>query len=576
MRKRFATIAIFAVTSALGHYFVLSHYAFAQTVSGGGPSHGVMAPVTGAQVGNHNGRSAPLFSDLGSYEHKISTRNAMAQRYFNQGLTLAYAFNHAEAIRSFKEATRLDPDCAMAYWGIALASGPNINAPMDETANPEAFAALQKAVALMANVSEKERAFIEALQKRYTEKAPKDRKPLDRAFAVAMREVAVRFPDDPDALTLSAEAVMDTTPWDYWTKDGKPNEGIAGAITAVERALDLSPNHPGANHMYIHLMEASPNPEKALPSAHRLRWIAPGAGHLVHMPAHIYIRTGRYREASLANEQAVEADNSYNSQCRAQGMYPLIYMPHNHHFLWATATLEGRGDVALKAARQIAEHIDTKQMRQPGYGTLQHFWITPLYVLVRFGRWDEILLISPPDKELVYPRGVWYYARAMAFLRKGMVESANRELAELAKIAEDPILKTVTVSDINTTAQLLQIAVEVVRGELAASEKDWVKAIRYLSHAVQLEDALNYDEPPPWHQSTRLNLGAVLIEAGRYEEAKKVYQADLRRYPENGWALYGLLQCAWRRGDSEEARRLQRRFNEAWREADTVLPASRF
>lgn len=548
--------------------------AFGQAVKTNGGSGHTEIPKE-ARAG-HSARKAPLFSGLGNYQKTISTKVPMAQRYFNQGLTLAYAFNHAEAIRSFQEAARLDPDCAMAYWGMAFASGPNINAAMDKGAVPEAYTAVQKALALSVKVSEKERAFITALAKRYADKPVEDRKPLDKAFADAMQEVAAKYPDDPDALTIFAEATMDTMPWSYWTKDGKPNTGTMDAIAAIEKALTLSPEHPGANHFYIHITEASPTPERGMAAAYRLRDLTPTAGHLVHMPAHTFIRTGMYHEAALANERAILADDSYITQCRMQGLYPVIYMPHNHHFLWAATTLEGRSEKAIASARRMALHSDTKRMREPGMSTHQHFWITPLYALVRFGKWDDILAELEPDKDLLYPSGVWRYARSLAFLRKGMMDSASKELFELTKITENAALESQTISDLNPMVAVLKLAAEILRGEIAATNKDYSKAISYLENAVQMEEALNYDEPSAWHHPTRQILGAVLLEAGRIAEAEKVYDEDLKRLPANGWSLYGLLQCALKRGDSKKADDLQKRFQEAWQHADIALPASRF
>ena len=517
---------------------------------------------------------APLLDGLGDHHHAVTTDSERAQRFFDQGLILAWAFNHAEAERSFREAARLDSACAMCYWGIALVLGPNINAAMDPDDAPEAYAALQKARELAPGATEREQAYIDALAKRYAEAPPEDRSALDRAYAEAMGDLARRYPDDLDAATLYGEALMDTTPWDYWKANGDPKEVTEEILAVFEAVLERDPQHPGANHLYIHAVEAV-HPEKGIPMAERLEDLVPGAGHLVHMPSHIYIRVGRYHDAVLANERAVAADRAYVTQCHAQGLYPLAYVPHNHHFLWYSATMAGERDVAIRAARQVAAHTDTEMMHEPGYGTLQHYWSIPLYAYVRFGAWDEILEEPAPAEDLLYPRGVWHYARGMALVRTGQPEQAADELDRLRSIATDPNLET-TIWDLNTTAHLLKIAAEVLAGELAAARGRGDDAIRHLERGVALEDDLNYDEPPPWHAPVRQTLGAVLLEADRPAEAERVYRKDLERFPENGWSLFGLAESLRAQDETAAAEDVQARFEEAWQHADITLNASRF
>ncbi len=511
-------------------------------------------------------RKAPLFDNLGNHHHPISTNNPLAQRYFDQGLILTYGFNHAEAARSFQEAARLDPKCAICYWGIALVLGPNINATMETDAVPEAWTALQNAIALSQNASEKERAYIQALAKRYSSQPIEDRKAQDIAYANAMREVVQRYPDDLDAATLFAEALMDTTPWVYWTKDGKLKPEGREIIATLDTVLEQNPNHPGANHLYIHAVEAK-RPELGIAAADRLRNLVPGAGHLVHMPSHIYLRVGRYHDAVVANQHAIEADKDYTTQCHAQGLYPLGYMPHNHHFLWYAATMAGQSDVAMQAAQHTAMMADPKLMREPGYGTLQHYLAIPLYTFIKFGMWDKILAEPAPDADLVYPTGVWHYARGMAFTAKGQLEEAAEELEQLKAIALDPALEKVTIWDINTTASLLKIASEVLAGELAAKQGNYEQAIAHLKTGVELEDNLKYDEPAPWHSPVRQSLAAILLEAGRPAEAEQVYREDLKIYPNNGWSLQGLAQTLQAQDKTKEAQAVQERFQEAWRDA---------
>jgi len=538
----------------------------------------ITATLIGCQneSSDENGRIAPLLSGMGDHHHAITTDDAMAQRFFDQGLALAYGFNHKEAERSFREVARLDPECAMAYWGIALVLGPNINAAMDEAEVANAFTAIQKALELATNASAKEQAYINALAKRYAPQPVADRKPLDEAYAQAMKEVAQRYPDDPDAAALAAEALMDLHPWDFWERDGQPKSWTSEIIALLETGLQQWPNHPGFNHFYIHTIEASNEPERAMASADRLQTLVPGAGHLVHMPAHIYIRTGRYIDAIIANENAVKADSGYITQCHAQGMYPVAYVPHNHHFLSAAATMAGNSQKALSAAHHMAMQQDAKLMREPGYGTLQHYFTIPLYAMIKFGKWEEILQSSPPDADLLYPNGVWHFARGMAFTRTGKLGEAAAELEKLNTIAADTALLHVTIWDINTTYDLMQIARTTLAGELAAKHGKFDDAIAQLRKAVEFEDNLTYDEPPPWYFPARHNLGAVLLESGRAAGAQKVFAEDLMKYPENGWSLFGLQQSLAAQGKSAEAAAVQSRLTAAWAAADVQLVAARF
>ena len=521
-------------------------------------------------------KPAPLFNDLGSYHHEVTTKDPRAQRYFDQGLTLAYGFNHREAVRSFLEAARIDPDCAMCWWGASLALGPNINVPMFANDVKPAWEYLQKAQAAAPKVSEREQAYIQALSKRYTATPPDDRTPLDRAYANAMREVAKRYPEDLDAATLFAEALMDTRPWNYWTREKKPQAETPEMLSALEGVLARQPDHVGATHFYIHVTENSSDPAKGVPAADKLRDLVPGAGHLVHMPGHTYLRVGRYADASEVNEKAILADKSYIAQCQAQGVYPLVYFPHNLHFLWSSASFEGRSQRAIQVAREMASHQDHAMMRKGDIPQLQDFWVTPVYALVRFGHWDEALKEARPAKDLLYPTGVWHYSRGMALAAKGDLAAAENELAALMAISRDPSMEKLTFFDTNTAARVLSVGREVLAGEIAAKRKDWDTAVARLNTALGLEAGLTYTEPPQWHAPVRHNLGAVLLAAGRAAEAEKVYRDDLAYWSENGWSLFGLQQALEAQGKTAEATEAAARFAKAWSRADVTLTASRF
>lgn len=520
--------------------------------------------------------TAPLLEGMGDLHWPISTDSELAQRYFDQALTLAYGFNHLEAERSFREAARLDDECAMCFWGAALVLGPNINDPVPTPDREvKAYQTLRDALARVQHANDKERALIEALETRYAETPPSDRSSLDLAYSEAMRSVAKRFPDDLQIQALFAEAMMDTMPWAYWTEDAKPKPLTEEVFATLEYILERDPDHPGANHFYIHAVEQE-QPERGVRAADNLRRVVPGAGHLVHMPSHIYIRVGRYHDGSLANERAIEADNDYVTQCRAQGIYPVAYVPHNHHFLWATTTMEGRSADALAAARHTAEHVDRSLMREPEMGVLQHFYSIPYYALVRFGMWEEILREPAPDSDLLYPTAVWHYARGIAYARAGKLEEAKQELRQVRTIAADPRLEQIRIWGLNPTSSLAEIAAAVLHAEIAAARKNTRTAVAQLRKAIAIEESLIYGEPPDWFYPVRHNLGAVLLEAGRPGAAEKVYREDLARFPDNGWSLFGLAQSLRAQGKKQEADAVQRRFEAAWQHADVEITASRF
>ena len=520
-------------------------------------------------------RVAPLLEGLGNHHHQITTDSPEAQRFFDQGLILSYGFNHKEAERSFREAARLDPECAMCYWGIALVLGPNINTKMFDEAVAPAYEAAQKALELSGKASEKERAYVLALIERYGPAPVADRSSLDKNYAKAMGELSKRYPGDLDAATLYAESLMDLHPWDFWKTNGEMKEWTPEIVTTLERVLNRDPYHPGANHFYIHAIEASKNPERAAAAADRLNNLVPVAGHLVHMPSHIYIRVGRYHDGSLVNEAAIKADDEYIAQCRAQGVYPLAYVPHNHHFLWATTTMEGRSERAIEAARNTAARVDQTMMRKPGLGTLQHYSAIPYYALIRFGKWEEILAEPAPAADLVYPTGVYHYARGMALARTSRFDEAQGELEKVREIAANPVLDSVTIWGNNATSSLMNIASEVLAGELAASQGEYGVAVDHLKKAVEIEDSLIYDEPPDWFFPVRHSLGAVLLEAGRPADAEKVYREDLAKFPDNGWSLFGLMKSLEAQSRTQEAASVKGRFQKAWAEADIPLTASR-
>lgn len=520
-------------------------------------------------------KKAPLFNNLGNLEFKITTDQDLAQKYFNQGVALTYGFNHAEAYRSFKEVSRLDTNCAMAYWGMAIVLGPNINAPMEGSDVPTAFEAVQKALTLIDTETDKEKDYIYALSKRYGEEYTQERGNLDSAYADAMRKLAEKYPEDLHAATMFAESLMDLHPWDYWLRDGTPQPWTGEILATLENVLLKDPEHMGANHLYIHAVEASKNPARGIPSAEKLAYVAPGAGHLVHMPAHIYIRVGKYHEGSFANKKAIESDEEYLSQCFQQGLYPLAYYPHNYHFLWATATLEGDSKTALDAALSTSQKPPDSLLNACGYQTLQHYAVIHLYGFVTFGKWDKILKEAEPAEEQLYPRGVWHYARGMAYTAKNMFEEARKELDELDILRNNQQVNDLAIWGINSSGLLLKVAYEVLSGELAAKRKNFELAVKHLKKGVELESTLRYDEPPTWFYPVRQNLGAVLIEAGKYKEAEEVYLDDLKEIPENGWALYGLYQALSFQNKFSEAEEIMKRFKEAWKYADIELKSSR-
>lgn len=516
---------------------------------------------------------APVLEGLGDDHHAITTKLERAQLFFDQGLRLNYGFNHLEALRAFKEAVRLDPNCAMAYWGWALVLGPNLNLPMKPEVVPQAYEAIQMAMNHRDKVSEAERDYIEALAKRYSNDPKADRAPLDLAYAKAMKAVHEKYPNDDDAATLYAASLMDLSPWSYWYGDGQPRERTPEILSILEETLTRSPRHVGALHYYIHAVEAV-SPKRAEAVADRLRGLTPGAGHLVHMPSHIYIQVGRYQDAFAVNVDAVKADEGYITQCRAQGIYPLNYYPHNLHFLIWAALMQGRSQESISLARKLASRVPS-DFQGNDWALYQTFLSMPLYAMVRFGKWQEILTEPAPSPDKTYWRGIWHYARGLAYLRQSRTPLARRELAALRATATDRRSESVLIGFTNG-ARLLRIATEVLAGEIDAAGRRYDQALAHLDSAVRLQDSLTYTEPPDWYYPVRQTLGAVLLQAGRPAEAEVVYWADLRQYPENGYSLRGLVEALRAQGRQDDAATMEKRFRKAWSYADVQLNSSRF
>ena len=505
---------------------------------------------------------APLLDGIGPLHFAISTDAPKAQRYFDQALTLAFGFNHAEAVRSFRAAAAIDPTCGICYAGAALALGPNINAPMGEEAVAPAWEAINMAVAQKAHETERERDYIDAIAARYSEDGA-DRAALDAAYARAMGVLAEKYPGDLNARTLYAEALMDLSPWAYWQADGSPNAHTTALVDALEHVLATDPNHPGAAHLYIHAMEQF-TPKKAEAAADRLTDLVPVAGHLVHMPSHIYLRLGRYEDAVAANQRAAAADEDYIAQCNAQGLYPAAYYPHNLHFLWYAAMMEGRRELAVATAEQLSERIPLEMAK--AMGAIQAYVPVRMYTFVRFGMWNEALAAAPVAEGLPYAEAMRHYARGLAFAAKGELAAAQAELEALEAIRGSGDLELVVLRRADISDTLVGIATHLVRAGMAKQQGDGDEEIKQLREAVAAQLSLPYSEPPFWHYPIRQSLGAALLRHGDAEAAAEVFAADLGEFPENGWSLHGLGQALAERGEATGA--VLARLKAAWRNAD--------
>jgi len=519
-------------------------------------------------------REAQRFDNLGDHRRTITTSSAEAQTWFDQGIALYFNFNHEEAILSFQAVAEADPACAMAYFAIALSAGPNINNPeMEEAAAKLAFDSVQHALTLVDDETEVERGMIEALSHRYAWPRPEDLSELNQAYADAMLEVWKAHPDDADLGAWTAEALMNLRPWDLWTPDGEPQPGTLLVVEILEDVLEMAPRHPGANHFYIHTMEASPLAEKALPSANTLRDLVPAAGHLVHMPGHIDIRLGDYNAAIIANQKAIAADLAYAAATdNAPGFYT-IYRAHNYHFLAYAAMFDGQRELALKAADDMIAQVPMGLvLAYPDF--LDCFMAVPIHVHVRFGLWEELLEIPEPREELLANRAFWHYGRTVALSSLGRVEEARKEFAAL-ETAIDAVPDTRLMGN-NDARTLLEIGRRMAEGELRYREEKYDRAFELLREAAEMDVALRYDEPWGWMQPVRHALGALLLEQNRLDEAEAVYRADLEVHPGNGWALHGLEETLREQGKTADASKCNQDFEQAWSRSDIMITASCF
>ena len=533
-------------------------------------------PLAGAQPHDHGAMrpsaagDVPIFRGV-SMRHKILTRSAEAQRFFDQGLGLCFAFNHDEAIRSFEAAARADSLSPMPWWGMALALGPNINMPMSPEAEDRANGYLAKAQARARHGSRAERDYVDALAKRYGTPAGENRAGRDSAYADAMRALAKKYPSDNDAAVLCVESLMDLRPWDLYTIGGEPKPGAAEIVSRLEATIKRAPNHIGALHLYIHAVEASNNPRRAEVAADRLRQLSPEAGHLIHMPSHIYLVLGRYDDAVATNKKAVDTDFGYIDRWKVEGIYPMMYTNHNIHMKWSALCNLGRFKDAMDASRLLREHapVEAAQQMQP-----MEFLIGATYLtLPRFGRWNDILDDVAPPADLRMVSGAWRYARALAFASTGRPAEAAVERDSLAAIAQhaDGLYWS-----LGTGTSVMSFALQLLDGEMAARAGKTDQAIALLTTAAAMQDSLHYDEPPAWNATARQALGAVLMDAKKAAEAEAVYREDLKRFPENGWSLRGLADALRAQGKDADADAVDARFKKAWAGADVTLTSSRF
>jgi len=527
----------------------------------------LLLPSTIFAQHSHPKTEAPttLTAGLGDINHPVSTTNGDAQKFFNQGLAYLFGFNHAEAARSFKQAATLDPELAMAYWGVALVLGSNYNMQADGPSLLEAYASLQKAKGLSAKASEPERDYIEALSKRYSADIQADQQKLGVDYKNAMGQLMTKYPDDLDAATLYAESMMNLRPWKLWTHDGKPNEGTEEIVSVLEGVLRRNPNHTGANHYYIHAVEASNNFERALPSAARLGKIAPKAGHLVHMPSHVYIRTGDYNEAAQSNADAIVADREY-MKTGAQGVYTMMYYNHNVHFLAAANAMKGRYGDAIKTARELEAGVTPHLAAMP---MLEMFVPYTMVTLVRFGQWDEILKTPKPASSLKITTAFWHFGRGMAYAGMKQPNDAENELKAFQVLVKS--IPADTPYGNNVAVNVLGVAQSMLDDKIALSKGDKKSAYEILAKAVEAEDAVNYNEPPDWDLPVRELLGGALLLNGDNVEAEKVFRAEIARHQRNGRGLFGLAESLKRQGKGSSAQMVQREFELAWANADTKL-----
>jgi tetratricopeptide (TPR) repeat protein len=517
--------------------------------------------------------AVPLYDNLGDLSYPITTQNPRAQRYFDQGLRLTYAFNHAEALRAYREAQRLDPHCAACYWGEAFALGPNINASMDDGANPPAVAAIKKAQALAPQASEREQALIEALAKRYSDDPKADRAALNQAYADAMEAAQQRFPDDQDIGIFYVDSVMNVSPWDYWEADGQTPKGkIGNAIQAAEKILAANPNHPGAIHLYIHLTEASKTPERAEPYANRLAALMPGAGHLVHMPSHTYYRVGRYEDSAQTNKMAVQVDETYLAEATSDNIYRFGYYPHNIHFVLASAQMAGDGPTTMAYAERLDGKIPDAIAERVGW--IQVIRTAPYFAHAQFSSPETILALPDPGDKFPLIKAMWHYARGVALATQKAVDKAKGEAAQIAELNRTTDFSALLAWAV-PAPDLLDLARHVVEGRIAQAQGNVEQAIKEFEIAVTIQDTLAYIEPPYWYYPVRQTLGAALMQADRAQEAETIFAQTLANVPKNGWALYGLMEAQKAQGKQDEAQATQKRLQQAWIGDPTQLDLGR-